>query len=140
MIKFFTIGYDGRSPEDFIQALTQNGIKIIADVRLNPDQESMEMYSKTGSSDKGIERLLADVSIKYVSLPELGNIFSWSHCWKRKYRQLINETGHLLVDRLYDLGLPFALLCSERDVSDCHRKIIADFLVDLGGFEVEHIP
>jgi uncharacterized protein (DUF488 family) len=137
-MKIYTIGYGGRDTKDFQDALLEKGVRSIADVRLRPDRASMGVYTKTRTSDKGIQKILADVGIGYASIIELGNIFYNSENWQRPYRQLINKTGYLLTDRLYDIEWPSALLCAERDVNRCHRKVIADFLIEQG-FEVEHI-
>lgn len=139
-MQFYTIGYGGRDTKDFLEALVEKGMRSVADVRLRPDPASVGAYTKARSAEQGIEKLLAGAGIKYVSLPELGNLFDGSDYWKYQYRQLLSKAGHLLIDRIYSLDSPFALLCAERDVAHCHRKIIADFLVDQGGFEVEHIP
>jgi uncharacterized protein (DUF488 family) len=34
---------------------------------------------------------------------------------------------------------PFCLLCAERRAADCHRRLIADYLVAGQRTEVEHI-
>jgi hypothetical protein len=36
------------------------------------------------------------------------------------------------------LMMPFCLMCCEKHASGCHRKLIADYLVNRG-YEVEHL-
>ena len=135
---FFTIGYGGRSPTDFLALLVNAGVKTLVDVRLRPDKASMGSYAKARTPDKGIEALLAAKGIGYVSLPELGNVFLGELDWPRLYQELIDKAGDLLTRRLKDIPAPFCLMCAEKRVEECHRKIIAEHLV-AKGHTVAHI-
>lgn len=137
-MKFYTIGYGGRKPQDFLNLLKQKGIKVVVDVRLRPDRASIGSYVKAKSPDRGIERLLMDGNIEYYSLVELGNIFLGYDDWRKRYQQLLDRAGDLLVERLQSIPMPFCLMCAEKSVAECHRKLIADYLVQKG-WEVEHI-
>jgi uncharacterized protein (DUF488 family) len=131
-MKFFTIGYGGRSPTDFVNKLLSAGVKTIADVRLRPDRASMGYYSKAKTPDKGIEALLSASGVGYVSLVELGNVFLSDPNWPQLYQELIDRSGELLTRRISAVPGPFCLMCAEKKVVECHRRIIADFLVKQG--------
>jgi uncharacterized protein (DUF488 family) len=137
-MKFFTIGYGGRKPQDFIALLHKAGVRTVVDVRLRPDRASLGFYAKAKSPDKGIEGLLGAEGIGYRSLPELGNLFLDSEDWPRLYAELIQQTGALLTRRLRETAEPFCLMCAEKRVAECHRRMIADYLV-AQGHEVEHL-
>ncbi len=137
-MKFYTIGYGGRNPQDFLDLLKQNGIRTVVDVRLRPDRASMGVYVKAKSPDKGIVYLLQGADIQYVSLIELGNIFLDCDDWKNRYQQLINQAGILLTDRLQQVPTPFCLMCAEKCADECHRLMIADYLLQ-NGYQVKHI-
>ncbi len=64
-MKFYTIGYVGRTPVELIDLLRQRGIKTIVDVRLRPDRASLGTFVKAKTSDKGIERVLAEGHVGY---------------------------------------------------------------------------
>jgi uncharacterized protein (DUF488 family) len=138
-MKFFTIGYGGRVPAEFASILVLHGIRSVADVRIRPDRASMGAFVKARTAEKGIERLLADRGIGYRSFLELGNLFRDLDDWRPPYRALFERAGDLLVGRLGELPEPFCLLCAEKRVTECHRQVIADFLVETRGWSVEHI-
>ncbi len=137
--RFYTIGYGGRPPQKFVELLVEHDIRSVADVRLRPDKAAMGAYVRARNPEKGIEKLLADQGIAYHSIIELGNVFLDRADWRTLYQELIRRAGGLLVGRLEKIPAPFCLLCAEKRVADCHRRIIADYLVDSRGWQVEHI-
>ncbi|MGO9471369.1 MAG: DUF488 family protein [Isosphaeraceae bacterium] len=138
-MKFYTIGYGGRVPDDFAGLLVQHGVRSIADVRIHPERASMGAYVKARTADKGIEKLLSEQGIAYRSILELGNLFRDLDDWRPAYRMLFERAGDLLVARLGELPTPFCLMCAEKRVADCHRLVIAEFLVKTKGWTVDHI-
>jgi len=138
-VTFFTIGYGGRRPEEFVGLLVGHGVRAVVDVRIRPDRASMGAYVRAKSPDKGIEKLLGDRGIAYRAILELGNLFRDFPDWHGPYRALFERAGDLLVGRLEGLPEPFCLMCAEKRVAECHRLTIADFLVMTRGWTVEHI-
>ena len=137
-MKLFTIGYGGRKPQEFLQLLQAHRIKTVVDVRLRPDRASMGVYTQAKSPEKGIQGLLRQAEINYISFIELGNLFRSDEHWRARYRLLLDRAGDLLTDRLASVAPPFCLMCAERRVEDCHRQDLADYLMKQG-WEVEHI-
>jgi uncharacterized protein (DUF488 family) len=137
-VKFFTIGYGGRKPKEFLGALKQRGIKAVVDVRLRPNRASRGTYIKAKTADKGIQRLLAEGGIEYFSLVELGNKFLGQEDWRERYQELLDKDGALLTEPLFQIPTPSCLMCAEKSSADCHRREISDYLVEKG-HEVEHI-
>jgi uncharacterized protein (DUF488 family) len=138
-VTFFTIGYGGRRPEEFVDLLVGHGVRALVDVRIRPDRASMGAYVRAKSPDKGIEKLLGDRGIAYRAILELGNLFRDLDDWHAAYRALFERAGDLLVGRMEGLPEPFCLMCAEKRVAECHRLTIADFLVRTRGWTVEHI-
>jgi len=137
-MKFYTIGYGGRKPEDLVDLLKRKNIKTIVDVRLRPDRASFGIYKRANEADKGIQGLLKKNGISYVSLLELGNMFIEYEDWQARYQRLLEKAGDLLIDRLRTIPPPFCLMCAERKAAECHRYLITEFLVSKG-HKVEHI-
>ncbi len=139
---FYTIGYGGRNPDEFVGLLALHGIRTIADVRIRPDRASMGAYTRARTPEKGIERLLAGRGIAYRPLLELGNVFLDLEDWRAPYRELLRRSGDLLVARLLEIPQPFCLLCAEKRVAECHRLMIAEYALGFGTTErqgVEHV-
>jgi hypothetical protein len=57
---------------------------------------------------------LSKAGTAYYSLPELGNIFLDCEDWSRRYAELLEKAGDLLIERLSDIPQPFCLLLVAR--------------------------
>ena len=137
-MKIFTIGYGGRKQEEFIDLLKMHNIIILVDVRLRPDRASLGIYAKSKDPNKGIQGMLERAGIQYLSFVELGNVFVDQTDWVPAYQKLLDNAGELLCQRLYQVDKTFCLMCCEKDASNCHRRLIADYLIHKG-YEVEHL-
>lgn len=138
-MKIFTIGYGGRSQDEFLRLVTQAGVRTIVDIRLRPDRASMGIWVKAKTPDKGIEKWLAEADIGYRSLIELGNVFLDFPNWQDRYQQLMATAGELLTQRLEDIPGPICLLCAEKRVAECHRLMVANYLAEHRGADVQHL-
>ena len=131
-------GSNGIIADEFIALLKKHNVEIIVDVRLKPERAFMGVYVKSKDPHKGIQGLLEKASIQYIWIAELGNMFRDIDDWHEKYRRHLDEKGDLVCLKLYELMMPFCLMCCEKNASGCHRKLIADYLVNRG-YEVEHL-
>jgi hypothetical protein len=59
--------------------------------------------------------------------------------WPQRYRRLLDAAGPLLTERLHDIPGPICLLCAEKRVAECHRRLVAEFLAKHHGAEVRHL-
>jgi hypothetical protein len=115
-MKFYTIGYGGRKPEDLVDLIKQKNIKSVVDVRLRPDRASIRVFKKAEKPDKGIEGLLARNEISYISLLELGNIFIEDDDWQTRYQPLLE-----LHWGAFDLKLHIV-------IDSCHGRFLLSFV------------
>jgi hypothetical protein len=130
----FTIGYEGRSIEAFINTLIQSDVRLLCDVRKNP------LSRKFGFSKGKLEHIVQTVGIRYVHIPDLG-IESDKRCsleTPEDYKCLFDDYEKTLPSRRAFLDDIFtqlrqnariALMCFERDPETCHRHIIRDYIV-----------
>ncbi|MFQ6009448.1 MAG: DUF488 family protein [Candidatus Zixiibacteriota bacterium] len=137
-MRFYTIGYGGRSPEEFVKLLRERSVKTVVDIRLRPERAHLDVYRKSSNPHKGIQGLLEKGGIGYVWLAELGNIFLEYENWRGLYSRLFEKSGDLLTKRLFGVAMPVCLMCAEKQVRECHRGVIADYLAS-NGHVIEHI-
>jgi len=141
----FTIGYEGKTIDKYLQVLIQNHINTIIDVRKNP-------YSmKFNFTKKKFSEHLKRVDIDYIHKPELGiesnrrtkleteedykNLFDYY-----KKNNLVNQRNNL--KNLYDIlnnQKRIALTCFEKDPNYCHRHIISDYFEAHYNIIVKHL-
>lgn len=139
---FFTIGYEGRSPESYLNTLAENGVRLLCDVRKNA-------YSQKYGFTKGeLEAGLKRVGIDYLHIPELG-----IESEKRQqlnspadYKALFEEYDAITLakrqDKLTELIQllrqhgRIAITCFEKDVTCCHRSRVAAALKQRDDFEI----
>lgn len=130
----FTIGYEGRTQDEYLGLLRGAGVTLLADLRRNP------ISRKKGFSKNTLAQGCAAIGIRYEHLPELGIASE-----KRK-----NLTTQAAVDALFaeyerdwlpqqgpalaklrawlDAGERVALACFEHAPGDCHRHCVAEAL------------
>jgi uncharacterized protein (DUF488 family) len=136
----FTVGYGGRSPAELIDLLSRAGIRTVVDIRSAPQRSYLGIFSRQKSPASGIEGLLGRAGIAYLALPELANEFREHEDWRERYARFLARKGKKLVRPLLELEGPFALLCAEKRVADCHREQLAAYLAKhWPGIEVEHL-
>ena len=131
----FTIGYEGKSIEAFINSLIQNGIKLLCDVRKNP------LSRKFGFSKGKLEQITEMVGIKYIHTSEFGiesdkrsaldtpedyEILFEDYAQTIPYLELYLEWVYSLLRS----NVRIALMCYEEDAMMCHRHIIRDYMTD----------
>jgi uncharacterized protein (DUF488 family) len=122
----FTIGYEGATQAELIEALRDAGVTRVIDVRAVP------LSRKPGFSKNVLAAGLGEAGIDYVHLKALGTPPAGREAarkgrmneMKRIYADQL-ETPEALLDaaKLADLAAekPSALLCFERDPAACHR-------------------
>lgn len=131
----FTLGYEGKSLESFMNILIQNDVHLLCDVRKNP------LSRKFGFSKSKLEHISKRIGIKYIHIPELG-----IESEKRTSLDTIDDYNELFKD--YTCTLPklkteleevysllcsnnrIALMCYEKEPQMCHRHVIRDYLTN----------
>jgi len=131
-MKLYTIGFSGKSAEEFFSLLLKNNVKKVIDIRLNNtsqmagftkkrdfpyflklhniEYEHNELFFPT-------EKLLKDYKNKKISWQEYEDIFL-DLLRKRRVEEKID---------IKDFE-NCVLLCSEKTPKNCHRRLSAEYL------------
>ncbi len=142
----WTIGHGNRTIEEFVALLKQAGIECLVDVRAYPASRRHPQFARAA-----LEPALSVADIRYV----------WEGKALGGRRKLAKDSPHAAlkspgfrayadhmateefrrgVERLVELGraVRAAVMCAERQPSECHRSFISDYLVT-GGEQVAHL-
>lgn len=133
----FSIGYEGHDIDGFLDALVQNDIKVLVDVRFNPFSMNL-VFTK-----KRLEIYLKKVNIEYIHMQEFGipgryrQTLETEEDYNKLFSFYYEETLKTLTNKIYSLielgsRKKIALMCFESDKSHCHRGVIAKEIEKLG--------
>lgn len=144
----YTIGYEGRSIDEFIDLLKKHEIKVVVDVRHETE------FVKPAFSEESLKTHLKYHDIMYVKLDSLGvpkivrepyierklsfECFrQWYLWWVEKNRGEWEDT----MRKIKKIGT-ITIMCAERYPKPrgeqrhyCHRDILAEYLIQQGFFE-----
>jgi len=141
----YTIGYEKRSIDEYVDLLVAAQIAAVVDVR-----ETAWSY-KPGFSKTAFEAALAARNIRYVHAKFAGNpkelrrnAATHDACLAA-YRKYLGRTPDVIdqldevILELHAEGRRIALTCFERHPGDCHRSIVADAWARVKKWRVEHL-
>jgi len=141
---FFTVGYSGRSTEDFVNALVSHGVGTLVDIR----QNAVSMY-RPELSKANLKRLLESHGISYEHLPQLGvprdirakaiETGTRDVIWEWYDESVVSSYfGQNLHTFLNSAQHPVAFMCTEMAPQECHRHRLGLALESKGlkGFDL----
>ncbi|HJH32777.1 MAG TPA: DUF488 family protein [Methanosarcinaceae archaeon] len=127
----FTIGYEGKDIDSFLNILIKNEIDVIVDVRKNP------FSMKFNFTKNKLKNYLKKVDIQYVHIPELGiegklrddlsTMEDYQNLFEQYKATTLKERSDQ-IERIVKLGEKHraSLMCFEASKNFCHRGIIAE--------------
>ncbi|WP_420611956.1 DUF488 family protein [Candidatus Spongiisocius sp.] len=124
-----SVGYERRSIEEFVEMLSANRVDVLVDVRLNP------ISRKRGFSKTALTKALDEVGIAYRHERSLGNPKENRDPFRRglqsardRYVQHLQNGASTSYGSVINLARDtrIALLCYEREHSECHRSCILE--------------
>jgi uncharacterized protein (DUF488 family) len=133
MIKLFTIGFTGKSAENFFNLLRNNDVKKIVDTRIN-NVSQLAGFAKAPDLKffaNEIGKMSYDHNIDFAPTKELlsgyrNKKISWQE-YEIEYLNLLdmrNVAKKTNIDLLHEN----CLLCSEHTPEKCHRRLLAEYL------------
>jgi hypothetical protein len=143
-IAVYTMGYENRSVDGFLNNLLRQGMKRIVDVRANP------VSRKYGFARSSLSNLAGKLGIGYFHRPELGI----SSAKRRgvetpsEFRALFGYYERQILPAKADViaevaelvkGAPSVLVCMEKEAVDCHRSRLAARIASLTSLDIVHL-
>ena len=138
----FTIGHSIHSAEKLVGLLKSNAIEVLVDIRSEPFSRKVPHFNKDN-----LEKEIKKSGLKYLFLgKELGG--------RPTKRQFYDQEGFVLYSKIADSpdfksGLErvlngiekfrVALMCSEENPANCHRRLLVGRVLSGAGVEVLHI-
>jgi uncharacterized protein (DUF488 family) len=140
----YTVGYEGRKIDGFLDCLLRAGIRRLVDVRRNAVARRYGFHGST------LARLCRNVGIEYAHHPQLGiasaqraTIHTEAEYATlfRTYETTTLDEGHAEVERVSSAlaRSPSALMCAEADPKRCHRSRLAQRVALMTGLPVVHL-
>lgn len=122
-----TVGYEGRSLDEFLDTLLRHNIHALVDIRRNA------FSMKRGFSKGQLRNACEELGIAYVHMPDLGvaskerKHLETADDYRRlfmNYRRALMKQAAVLepVEKLLAQYTRIALMCFEKDPAFCHRS------------------
>lgn len=140
----WTIGYESCGFDAFLETLKAAGVATVVDVR------DLPLSRRAGFSKNVLASSLRRAGLDYIHMKSLGTPKEgrlaarrgdYPLFWSIVERRMQTPEAEFDVQRLAQIALdhPTALVCFEADPEKCHRRRIADALVEVHGFAVRHL-
>lgn len=135
-MSIISIGYSRRSIQEFTDALVNNGVRYLIDVRTKPFSKYHPDFNR-----ESLQAILRDAGIKYVFMGDtVGGLPSDPQCYtdgKVDYRKTANSDAFINgLERLIkanSLDVNVSIMCAEMKPEQCHRsKLIGEELFKKG--------
>lgn len=139
-----TIGYEKASLAEVLAALKAAGVATLIDVRDRPQSR------RAGFSKRQLQAAVEDAGMSYLHLKALGtppdgreanHRREWERFWRIVDDKLATAEAELALQQVARVAAeaPSCLLCYEGDWRICHRRRVAEILVERHAFEVRHL-
>ena len=141
----YTIGYEGINIDSFIANLRDNNIECVIDVRALP------LSRKPGFSKTQLSKKLQSLDIQYIHLGKLGTpkkireelkaSQNYTAFFKKMNVYLSNKQDAIDIAHDHTMNRTCCLMCFEKHVEQCHRKLIAEKIkaTNGNGLLIKHI-
>lgn len=134
-MRVFTVGHSTRSTEELIAILRAAGVRVLVDVRRFPGSRRHPQFGR-----EALAAALGEAGITYRWVEALGGRRSrragsphvaWENAGFAGYADHMDtaEFRDAAARELLSSTEPTAVMCAEAHPSQCHRRLISDWLV-----------
>lgn len=147
MTRLWTIGHSTRTLDELVDALRSFGVRTLVDVRRFPASRRNPQF-KTDALKKGLFQ--ADIGYVYLgdelggwrqARPDSPNVGLRNTSFRGYADWMQGASFRAGIDKLLSLAeaAPACIMCAERPVSNCHRRLLGDYAALVRGVEVTDI-
>lgn len=144
----FTIGFTKKTAKQFFELLNKNNVEILLDIRLN---NKSQLAGFTKGDD--LQYFLSELChceyrhcLEFAPTKEILDAYkkkqiSWNE-YQSQYAALMNKRAkHLEFSNRFANYTNICLLCSEPTPEQCHRRLLAEMIVNTAPqqIEIKHI-
>jgi uncharacterized protein (DUF488 family) len=137
----YTVGHSTHELTTFLELLAQCEIEAVADVRSSPYSQWTPQFNREPLSDA-----LGEAGIQYVFLgDELGARRDEPACYvdgQARYEKIAELPAFIEGVKRVEQGaakMRVALMCAEKDPTECHRAVLVGRVLVDNGLSVRHI-
>mgnify|MGYP000004486327 FL=1 len=131
-MKLFTIGFSGKSAEEFFTLLTQNSVKKLIDIRLNNSSQlsgftnikHLPYFLKLHNIEYDYKPIFAPTKELLSSYKDKKT--SWQE-YEKIYIETLKKRDVLKFIDIADFQ-DSVFLCSEATANMCHRRLLAEYV------------
>jgi uncharacterized protein (DUF488 family) len=137
----FTVGHSTRTIPEFVELLKAGGVELVVDIRTVPRSRTNPQYNADSLPEE-----LARYQLGHMRIAELGGLRKKSDLPPDVNGFWTNSSFHNYADyalsdafrtgfaQLLDVSAEkrTAIMCAEAVWWRCHRRIVADYLIDAG--------
>ncbi len=142
----YTIGFTGKSAEEFFSLLKKASIKILLDIRLN-NVSQLAGFTKGRDLAYFVKEILNGQYFHITDLAptkELLKKYQVDKNWQSYEKEFLSLLEKRNVETKIKpelLNGPTVLLCSEKTAEKCHRRLTAEYLQKkiLSDYTIEHL-
>lgn len=144
-IKLYTIGFTKKTAKTFFAKLRNAGVTTLIDIRLN----NVSQLAGFAKRDDLIFFLKELCGCNYRHMPDLAPTKEILDAYKKKqidWDEYVRRFNKLIKERKIEKGISVdelnnaCLLCSEPTPTQCHRRLVSEYLKQhLGDIEIKHL-
>ncbi|HEY1211262.1 MAG TPA: DUF488 domain-containing protein [Terracidiphilus sp.] len=143
-VAVYTIGYEKRSIDGFLNRLLEIGVHNIIDTRANP------ISRKYGFARSSLSGIASKLGLEYSHFPGLGipsvkrNMLKTDAELRKLFRYyeskiLPAHKGEIKSVATQMRATPSVLVCMEKEAVDCHRSRLASHIAEMSGMQIVHL-
>ena len=142
-MRLYTIGFTGKSAEEFFETLKEHRVKRLVDVRLRPDSH-LAGFARAKHLIYFLREICAATYEHYSALAPTEDMLKGFRdgelTWDAYRAMYLRDLGCRIQGQAVEMEDGSCLLCSESSADRCHRSLAAEFVAErCSEIEVFHL-